>query len=293
MPAKYKRRKSGSDLNSGVEMAETVPQLTSIRNTHFSSSATRHGPVLLLRFGFRRVLLISSASAAEELFTKNDVVFANRPKLLAGKQFGHNYTNLAWAPHGALWRHLRRVSCLEILPFHRLPKNDSLSEEVKLLLGRLFRSENEIVELKSVFRELVVDVMIGMFAGKRHCRKEIIKETNKIESISFLDYATRSFRVTTGEPDLGYFMPILKLLGQSGLEQRSKELQKKGDLLMDNLIKDLRTTMLEFSDGSGDQKREEKVLDFLLARQKDDPKRYPDEIIRGLMLVSSCDLLHI
>ncbi|KAI3684653.1 hypothetical protein L6452_33878 [Arctium lappa] len=248
-----------------------------------SQIATRHGTVLLLRFGCRRVLLISSSSAAEDLFTKNDAVFAHRPKLIAGKQFGHNYTNLAWAPHGALWRHLRRVSCLEILPFHRLRNHhDSLADEVKLLLGRLFRSENEIVELKPVFLELVLDVMMRMFAGKRSCRNKLTAEMSA-ESISLLDYVTRSFRMTTGEPDLGYFMPILKFLGLKGLEHRSKELQKKGDLLMDNLIKELRTTMLEFSDGPGE--KEEKVIEFLLARQKDDPTRYPDEIIRGLLLV--------
>ncbi|MFS7951699.1 putative cytochrome P450 [Helianthus anomalus] len=40
--------------------------------------STKYGPVLLLRLGFRRVLLISSPSAAEECFTKNDIIFLRR-----------------------------------------------------------------------------------------------------------------------------------------------------------------------------------------------------------------------
>ncbi|KAI3684658.1 hypothetical protein L6452_33883 [Arctium lappa] len=84
--------------------------------------------------------------------------------------------------------------------------------------------------------------------------------------------------MTTGETDVGYFMPILKLIGLKGLEQRCNELQKKGDLLMDNLIQEVRTMM-----GSGE--KEEKVIEFLLARQKEDPKRYTDEMIKGLVLV--------
>lgn len=130
------------------------------------SIAARHGPILLLHFGCRRVLLISSSSLAEDLFSKNDAVFAHRPKLVVGKEFGSNYSNLAWAPHGGHWRHLRRVSCLEILPFHRLPEqHDSLTDEVKLLLGRLFHSQKKTVELKPLFLDLVLNVMMKMFAG--------------------------------------------------------------------------------------------------------------------------------
>ncbi|KAI3684655.1 hypothetical protein L6452_33880 [Arctium lappa] len=241
--------------------------------------ASRHSSILLLHFGCRRVLLISSSSAAEKLFTKNDAAFSNRPKLVAGKIFGHNCTNLAWAPHGALWRHLRRVSFLEILPFHRLPaQHESCAEEVKLLLGRIFRSEEKIVALKPMFLDLVFDVMMRMFAGKRYYRKKMA-EGDATHPISLLDYVTRSFRMTTGEPDVGYFMPILKLIGLTrGLEQRCNELQKKGDLLMDSLIQEVRTMM-----GSGE--KEEKVIEFLLARQKEDPKRYTDEMIKGLVLV--------
>ncbi|KAJ0925541.1 putative isoflavone 2'-hydroxylase [Helianthus annuus] len=62
--------------------------------------SAKYGPVLLLRFGFRRVLLISSPSAAEECFTKNDIIFANRPHMLFGKIVGNNYTTLIWSSYG-------------------------------------------------------------------------------------------------------------------------------------------------------------------------------------------------
>lgn len=146
------------------------------------------------------------------------------------------------------------------------------------MLGRLFHSEEKIVALKPMFLDLVLDVMMRMFTGKRYCRKKMAAG-DMTQPISLLDYVTRSFRMTTGEPDVGYFMPILKLLGLRGLEQRCNELQNKGDFLMDSLIQELRTRML----GSGE--KEEKVIEFLLARQKEDPKRYTDEMIKGLVLV--------
>nr|TKR78881.1 cytochrome P450 family protein [Populus alba] len=47
-----------------------------------SKISDKHGPVILLQQGSRRLLVVSSPSIAEECFTKNDVVFANRPRLL-------------------------------------------------------------------------------------------------------------------------------------------------------------------------------------------------------------------
>ncbi|KAI3513048.1 hypothetical protein L1887_20373 [Cichorium endivia] len=150
-----------------------------------------------------------------------------------------------------------------------------------MLLGRLYHAEKKIVELKPLFLDLVVNVMMRMFAGNGFCPKKIATEGNGMKSTSLLDYVTHSFRMTTDEPDVGYFMPILKLLGLN-LEQRCKELQKIGDSLMDSLIEKLRTRMPDI-EGSG--QKEEKVIELLLARQKENPKRYPDELIRGLVQV--------
>ncbi|KAL6216651.1 hypothetical protein ACLB2K_009872 [Fragaria x ananassa] len=49
------------------------------------SLSETYGKVLLLRWGSRKVLLLTSPSAAEECFTKNDIIFTNRPRMLAGK----------------------------------------------------------------------------------------------------------------------------------------------------------------------------------------------------------------
>ncbi|KAI3802427.1 hypothetical protein L1987_30559 [Smallanthus sonchifolius] len=57
--------------------------------------SAKNGPVQLLQSGSRPVLVISSPSSAEECLSKNDIVFANRPRLLAGKYLGYNYTSLS------------------------------------------------------------------------------------------------------------------------------------------------------------------------------------------------------
>lgn len=113
-------------------------------------------------------------------------------------------------------------------------------------------------------------------------QKKSTEDGEEKESISLLEYATRSFKIVTGDTDVVYFMPILKLLGVTWLEKKCRYLQRKGDSIMDDLINEVRNKSLD-----GLCEEEEKVIQFLLERQKEDPKRYTDEIIRGLVLVSS------
>ncbi|KAI3906762.1 hypothetical protein MKW92_001692 [Papaver armeniacum] len=58
-----------------------------------------YGPILFLRFGSKPAVIVSSPSLAEECLSKNDVIFANWPRLLIGKHLGQNYTTMAWASY--------------------------------------------------------------------------------------------------------------------------------------------------------------------------------------------------
>lgn len=130
--------------------------------------SARYGPILLLQLGSRRVLLVSSPLIAEECFTRNDAVFANRPRLLAGKHLGHDYTTLVWAPYGDHWRNLKKICTVEIFSSHRLVASIGIrADEVRLLVKRLGRSEGKEVDMKVMFFELMLNVMMRMIAGKR------------------------------------------------------------------------------------------------------------------------------
>lgn len=87
-----------------------------------SNLSNSYGPVFFLRVGSRPVLVVSSVSAAEECFTKNDINFANRTHLLYAKYLGNNYTSIVWGPYGDHWRNLRPISSVEILSSYRLQK---------------------------------------------------------------------------------------------------------------------------------------------------------------------------
>lgn len=235
----------------------------------------KYGPILLLQFGSRPVLVVSSPSAAEECLTKNDVVFANRPRLLAGKHLGYNYTTLVWASYGDNWRNLRRIASIEMLSAHRIQLFcDTRRDEIHHLVTRLARGSigedgYRVVDLKSAFFEMILNVLMVMIGGKRYCDDD---SGNLEERRKFKDIVTETFTLS-GASNIGDFLPILRWIGMDRLENKLKVLQLKRDNFMQDLIDERRKT------------KGRTLIDVLLSLQADDRLNYTDEMIRGMMQV--------
>ncbi|XP_059453644.1 cytochrome P450 81Q32-like [Corylus avellana] len=246
--------------------------------------ANQYGPVLFMRLGSRPAIIVSSPTLAEECFTKNDIVFANRPRLLAGKHLGYNYSTLLWAPYGNHWRNLRRIASLELLSSNRLQMFHSVRvDEVKSLIHRLYQRTEEggdqfqAVDMKSTFFELTLNVLMRMIAGKRYYGEKVgeLEEARKFKKI-----VTESFELS-GATNIGDFLPVFKWVGARGLEKRLVVLQGKRDKFMQDLIEEHRRRR------EGDPVFEERgktMIDVLLSLQEAEPDYYTDEIIKGMML---------
>lgn len=246
--------------------------------------SSKYGPIVYIKFGSRPVILVSSPSAAEECFTKNDITFANRPKLLAAKHLGHNYTTLTWASYGSHWRNLRRIASLELLSSNRLQMLQGIrADEVRSLICWLLRgssgAEFQSLEMKSIFFELTLNVMMRMIAGKRYYGEDIAKSE---EAMEFEQIVTESFQLS-GVTNIGDFVPVLKHLGASRLEKKLVKLQKKREKFMQDLIQEHR----KMQSGSASEQKSKTMVDVLLSLQATEPEYYTDELIRGMMYVSS------
>ncbi|MBA0703904.1 hypothetical protein Golax_016196, partial [Gossypium laxum] len=132
----------------------------------------KYGPVFSLRLGSRLFVVVSSSAVAEECFTVNDIVLANRPKLISGKYLGYNYTTVSTSSYGDHWRNLRRIGAIEIFSSSRLNAFAAVrKDEVQRLLVRLSRDSRRgftKVELKSMLNDLTFNNIMRMVAGKRY-----------------------------------------------------------------------------------------------------------------------------
>ncbi|KAH7665300.1 isoflavone 2'-hydroxylase protein [Dioscorea alata] len=247
-----------------------------------------HGPILLLRFGSRRVLLIASYSAAEECFTINDIIFANRPRLLAGKHLGYDFTLLVWAPYGPHWRNLRRISTLQLFSTNRLlSSSDVRSGEVLSLVKALLRDYSgpgfHHTELRPKFFGLAYNVVTTMIANKRFYSNadESSSETAK----EFRDIIKETI-AALGTSNAADFVPLWRWLGIGGYEKKLKSLKKRRDKFFQSLIDEQREEkkkMTTSRQGHGSPAARSTVIDLLLSMQDDDPEYFTDVIIKGFI----------
>nr|XP_023905480.1 cytochrome P450 81E8-like [Quercus suber] len=243
----------------------------------FQALSQKYGNLFSLQFGTQPVVIVSSPSAVEECFTKNDIVLANRPPFILGKHLGYNNTTLVQSPYGDHWRNLRRISALEIFSNTRLNKFLGIrSDEVKHLLLNLSRNSLHgfaKVELQSMLLEMTFNNIMRMVAGKRYYGygKDVKDEE---EARQFRQIMKEAFSYG-GASNPAEFVPILRWMDYGGLEKRLKNLSKRTDAFLQGLIDEHRRK----------EEEDNTMIDHMLSLQKSQPEYYTDQIIKGLILV--------
>ncbi|KAK6116271.1 hypothetical protein DH2020_049993 [Rehmannia glutinosa] len=227
----------------------------------------KYGPVMYLHFGCRPVLIISSSSAAEQCFSKNDIVFANRPETLASKILGYNHTTLGFTPYGDHWRNLRRLTTIQVFSSASLSRSSAIrAEETRAMAKRLFRGSDQgtwmKVNLNCLFFGLVYDVVMVMVAGKRG---------------SIMDEVFGASVVM----DICDYVPLLRWMGFKGTEKKLVDLHRRRDCFLQGLIDEAREKINDsFSVGESNKT----FVQTLLSIQEAEPEYYTDEILKGLIL---------
>ncbi|XP_021726642.1 isoflavone 3'-hydroxylase-like [Chenopodium quinoa] len=246
----------------------------------------RYGPVVQLWLGFRRTLLVSSASAAEDCLYHNDIIFANRPRLIAAKIIGYDYTTILWAPYGPLWRNHRRIAATEILSPHRLHLlSDIRTEEVRSLVKGINDHEAEgrdcTLEIKPALLELTNNIMMRMIAGKRMYGEAVETEEGKRFKMLF-----KELLAIGGAFSAGDFFPFFKYLGlNKAAEKRCKAVFVKLDKFLQDLVDEQRGKLMEEEDHVGKNSKKKNLIQVLLGLQSTDPSYFTDDIIKGLVLI--------
>lgn len=256
-------------------------------NQTLQALSAKYGDILSLKLGVRKVLLITSPAAVEECFTKNDIIFANRPSTLSTKHFSYNYTTISIAPYGDHWRNLRRLATLEIFSPSRIAMFTSTRRrELMLLMNELLRDSKlgKKVDLKSKFIELAFNVLSMTIAGKRYYGENVV-DAEEARRVRFI---MREMLEYSGNTNLGDLLPFLQWVDFQGLEKRFATLMEKLDKFMQDLVNECRELALKDKVSGGNQGHSEKtMIDHLLSLQENEPEYYTDELIKGIILVST------
>ncbi|XP_047065223.1 cytochrome P450 81Q32-like [Lolium rigidum] len=250
-----------------------------------ASLAAAHGPILLLRFGSRRVLHVADPAAAEECLGAHDVLFANRPRLPSARHLSNDYTTLGSSSYGANWRNLRRIATVEVLSAHSVLRSAAVrAAEVRDTARRLFvdadsaeasESRPARADMKARAFELALNVAARMIAGKRYYGGE---ESESEEAARFREMVHEYFAMH-GASNLQDFLPVLGMVDFGGAKRRAVRLSRTRNEWAQRLIDEHRN-----DDDEGRRSRGRTMVGDLLDMQASDPEAYSDKVIRALCL---------
>ncbi|KAG6626455.1 cytochrome P450 81C13-like [Carya illinoinensis] len=241
----------------------------------------QYGPVLSLKFGSQPVVVVSSPSAVEEYFTKNDIIFANRPRSMEGDILTYNLTAPAWAPYGQLWRNLRRILNIEVFSKNSLQKFSHIREQQVYSLVRLvFKvsngSEPQKVECKYFFSLLTFNVIMMMLTGEP-CVGEEAASTDlgkqQLKDVKGILFAFLGMNICD-------YIPILRWVGYKGLEKNMVRLRWKRDKFLCHMIEEIeqiKNSPLNTKKGT--------LIETLLSLHESESEFNSDDIIKSIVLM--------
>ncbi|XP_072951688.1 isoflavone 2'-hydroxylase-like [Typha angustifolia] len=255
----------------------------------FAALSRRHGPVLLLRFGSHPVVVVSSSAAAEECLSKNDVAFADRPRLPSGKILSYDWSTVGTANYGAYWRNLRRIASLELLSSHRVHAFSTVHvEEVRAMVRRLSHAATAKgegggfvkVEMKSRLFELLMNTMMRMISNKRYYGVEETGVEVSEEARWFREMVEETMALS-GASNLWDFLPVVRWFDFQGMGKRLARLEKSRTSFLRRLIEEQRRKQEEDQE---EKKAKKHMIGVLLSLQKEDAETYTDHVIRSLCI---------
>jgi hypothetical protein len=94
----------------------------------FYKLSKKYGDIMELKLGSVRTIVISSPEMAKQVLKVHDLICASRPETIAGKIIFQQH-DIGLAPYGDHWRHMRKLSTMELLTLKRLEDSKNVRDE--------------------------------------------------------------------------------------------------------------------------------------------------------------------
>nr|XP_034586595.1 indole-2-monooxygenase-like [Setaria viridis] len=125
----------------GLPLIGNLHQVGALPHPALRALAAAHGApdLLRLRLGQVPALVASSPAAAAALMREHDGAFATRPYFRTAEILTYGFQDLAFAPHGEHWRHVRRLCSAHVLSAARSHRHNGVREREVAALVRTIR----------------------------------------------------------------------------------------------------------------------------------------------------------
>jgi len=196
-----------------------------------------YGPLMYMRLGSVPCVVASTAEMAREFLKTNDLIFASRPRIAAGKYTVYNYSDITWSPYGENWRLGRKLCLMELFSSKRLESFEYIRvEEVARMIGSVFDTcrRGLPVEIREETTNVSNNIISRMVLGRRYLDEAA---GNKIKPAEFREMWEELF-VLNGVLNIGDFIPWLGWLDLQGYVKRMKRLSKRLDVFLEEVLEE-------------------------------------------------------
>jgi cytochrome P450 len=127
---------------NGLPLIGNLHQLdTSNLPTQLWKLSQKYGPLMSLKLGFKRTLVVSSAKMAEEVLKTHDLEFCSRPLLTGQQKFSYNGLDVAFSPYGAYWREMKKICVVHLLNSTRVQSfRTNREDEVSHMIEKISKA---------------------------------------------------------------------------------------------------------------------------------------------------------
>ncbi|KAJ4888321.1 Cytochrome P450 71B4 [Raphanus sativus] len=212
-------------------------QLRGLFHRSLHSLSKKHGPVILLRLGVLRMVVISSSEAAEEVLKTHDLECCTRPVTLASTVFSRNGNDVGFGEYGEAWRELRKLAVREFFSVTKVRSFRYVREEESDLMVKQLREsalKQSPVDLSKTLFCLTASIVFRTAFGQSFLEnKHIDKE--RIEELMLEAHSNMTFNLTDMFPTagLGWFMDFV-----SGQRKRLHDVFTEVDTFLNHIIDD-------------------------------------------------------
>ncbi|CAN6902061.1 unnamed protein product [Brassica oleracea] len=225
------------NLPPGPKKLPIIGNLHQLHELPPRNLSQNYGPVMLMRFGFVPVVVISSKEAAEEVLKIHDLDCCSRPETEGTRKISYNFKDIGFAPYGEEWKAMRKLSVIELFTTKKFHSFRYIREEENdLLVKKLMdsASKQSLVSLKRTLHALVGSIVCRIAFGINLHECEFIDE----DSIVDLVHKSEILEMTSMFSDffpggIGRFMDWI-----SGQNKRLDHVFSELDTFFQNILND-------------------------------------------------------
>lgn len=191
-------------------------QLGSQPHKSLAKLAATYGPIMSLKFGQIRAIVVTSTAAAKLVLKNQDSAFAYRPVPDATRPHDFHQFSVIWLPVGPRWRALRKILNAGVFSNSRLDGNrQSRTSKVRDLINfcRKSSAEGKAVDIRQAAFTTSLNLLSNTVFS------EDLAGPNSNERLEMRDLICEAMS-ESGKTNLVDFFPVLRMFDPQGVRRR-------------------------------------------------------------------------